>query len=161
MSSDPRLGISGVVSDRFLAMTERFVVVATTATPQEAQLVVAVLAGAGILAIVEGASLFDGWAVTQRALGQLASEVKVPIAALREAQDVLSRARAKGAELFGPDAGLLEVEPTDEALTPSYVEGTRYVQKPTYNIYVVLAAVLATGILLWILMVAFKLLPTQ
>ena len=73
-------------------------IAATASDDQEAQIIVAVLRSAGIPAFVEGTSLMDEWAVSQRIMGQIGVEVKVAAEDLERARTILEEARAAGRE---------------------------------------------------------------
>ncbi len=80
-------------------MDESLVVVTTASDDNEAQLIAAILRGNGITAIVEGSSLMDEWAVSQRIMGQIGVQVKVPSGSLEKAQEVLAKAKESGEEM--------------------------------------------------------------
>ncbi len=82
-----------------IAMDESLAVVIRASDDQEAQLIAAILRGHGITVFVEGSSLMDEWAVSQRMLGQIGVEVKVPSDSLEKAQEILANARKSGEEL--------------------------------------------------------------
>lgn len=78
---------------------DALVVFRSVGTESEAKVIQALLAGAGIPAVVEGGMLMDEWAVSQRALGSLGVEVKIPASAVDEAESIIVQARAAGAEM--------------------------------------------------------------
>lgn len=80
-------------------MAGSLVVFRTLSTESEAKILQAVLRAGGVPAVVEGSHLMDEWAVSQRALGQLGVEVKIPAGAEEQAEEVIARARAAGIEL--------------------------------------------------------------
>ncbi len=80
-------------------MSNALVVLMTAGSSDEARVIQAVLRAAGIPAVIEGDSLMDEWAVSQKIMGRIGSEVKVPASAVAEAERVLEEAHAAGIEL--------------------------------------------------------------
>ncbi|MFN0057138.1 MAG: putative signal transducing protein [Planctomycetota bacterium] len=108
-------------------MAQSLVTVYTAGRESEAQVIVALLKSAGIPALVEGSSLMDEWAVSQRLLGRLGVTVQVPAERAEEAHAAIEAAHASGV-LMGepveefenePDAEQGAQETANEAATPS------------------------------------------
>ncbi|MEM7164403.1 MAG: DUF2007 domain-containing protein [Planctomycetota bacterium] len=85
-------------------MSDELVVLTTASNSAEARVIQAILQGVGIPAIVEGEALMDEWAVSQRMLGRVGAEVKVPASAVERAHAVLEEAQARGLD-FQQEAG--------------------------------------------------------
>ena len=80
-------------------MNQSLEVAATASDEKEAQIIAAVLESAGIPTFIEGSSLTEAWAVSQRIMGQISVEVKVAAEHLERAREILEEARAAGREL--------------------------------------------------------------
>lgn len=65
-------------------------------TQFEAMLVVSILAANGIPAHADGLELQDEWAASQKMLGNIGQEVRVPASSLAEAQRILEEAHEAG-----------------------------------------------------------------
>ena len=75
-------------------MSDEWVVVVTARSPAEASMVQALLEGEGIPTVVEGDALVDEWAMAQKLLGRIGTEVKVPRGLLARAQELIADAKS-------------------------------------------------------------------
>lgn len=139
-------------------MSDEWVVLTKAGSAAEARVIEAVLGAAGIPALVEGDTLMDEWAMSQRLMGQIGSDVKVPSSQLEAAQEALEMARASGVGLARmtdaeseeestPRAGETDADP-DEKILDEYRERRRW---PFLAIFcvVVFGAAAAVFAVLW------------
>lgn len=138
-------------------MSDEWVVLTTAGSAAEARVIEAVLGAAGIPALVEGDTLMDEWAMSQRLMGRIGSEVKVPSSQLEAAREALEVARASGVGLARmTDAEFEEMTPPsadadadrEERTLDEYREKSRW---PFLAIFcvVVLGAAAAVFAVLW------------
>ena len=102
-------------------MSDEWVVVVTARSPAEASMVQALLEGEGIPTVVEGDALVDEWAMAQKLLGRIGTEVKVPRGLLARAQELIADAKsavdstgAAGDSTGGAGGSTSGAEPTEE-----------------------------------------------
>ncbi len=86
------------------------VVAATAPDGPTAELFAGILRDAGIAAEVRGGALVDTWAMSQKAMGLLGVEVRVPRARLAEARRILDEAG-----MFAAEEPELDARPPDES----------------------------------------------
>lgn len=70
-----------------------------------AQLVAGLLRDAGIPVYISGSQLQDEWAISQKLMGFLSSELQVPRDRLPEAREILASVRASAAETPADEEG--------------------------------------------------------
>lgn len=97
------------------------VVAKTARTPTEAKLFAAMLEAEGIPAYVEGGSLSDEFAVSQKLMNVSGTKVKVREDHLTQAQDILTDVEIDDADL---EAQALAAEPIDAPTEPPPKEPT-------------------------------------
>lgn len=106
-----------------MAGPESFVVVMTTPSPPIAHLVAERLIEEGIPAHVPGTALQDEWAISQKIMGLMNAEVRVPADRVADAQAVLEKLKAAGS--LGEDESADEVESADDPDDADFQEAER------------------------------------
>lgn len=96
-------------------MRDELVVLMVASDVAEAHVIQAVLGAADIPAVVEGDALMDEWAVSQRLMGRIGVEVKVPMSRVSDAHAALEDARSRGAELAQIDDAVVDAAVVDDA----------------------------------------------
>ena len=81
-----------------MASDSDLVVLDSFSNPAIAQLVADLLRDAGIPVYIGGSLLQDEWAISQKLMGLLSSEVQVPRDRIEEAREILASVRASAAE---------------------------------------------------------------